>query len=112
MSDVALDSSRLPPSLSGALRRFGRSDRRFRWLTLSAAWLVLLIFIGIIASLSQGASLAFRTFGLGFFTSTNWNPVTEKFGAFPAIYGTVVSSALAMLVAVPVGIGVAIFLTE
>jgi phosphate transport system permease protein len=112
MADVALDTSRLPPSLSGALRRFGRSDRRFRWLTLSAAWLVLLIFIGIIASLSQGAALAFKTFGFGFFTTTVWNPVTEKFGAFPAIYGTVVTSALAMLVAVPVGIGIAIFLTE
>jgi phosphate transport system permease protein len=112
MADVALPSSRLPPSLTAALRRFGRSDARFRWLTLAAAWLVLLIFIGIIASLWQGAWPAFRTFGFGFFTGTVWNPVTEKFGAFPAIYGTLVTSALAMMVAVPVGIGIAIFLTE
>jgi phosphate transport system permease protein len=112
MADVALPSSRLPSTLSSALRRFGRSDRRFRWLTLAAAWLVLLIFIGIIASLWQGAWPAFKTFGFGFFTASVWNPVTEKFGAFPAIYGTVVTAALAMLIAVPVGIGIAIFLTE
>ncbi len=112
MADVAVLHSRLPSSLTAALRRFGRSDRRFRWLTLVAAWLVLLIFGGIIASLWQGAWPAFRTFGWGFFTGTVWNPVTEKFGAFPAIYGTLLTSALAMLIAVPIGIGIAIFLTE
>jgi phosphate transport system permease protein len=74
--------------------------------------LVLLIFVGIIGSLWQGAWPAFRTFGAGFFTHTVWNPVTEKFGAFPAIYGTLITSAIAMLIAVPVGIGIAIFLTE
>jgi phosphate transport system permease protein len=112
MADVALTSSRLPQSLTAALRRFGRSDRRFRWLTLTAAWLVLLTFIGIIASLWQGAWPAFQAFGFNFFISSAWNPVTEKFGAWPEIYGTVVTSAIAMLIAVPVGIGVAIFLTE
>jgi phosphate transport system permease protein len=113
MTDIAISSSsRLPLSLSAALIRFGRSDRRFRLLTLSAAWLVLLIFVGIIGSLWQGAWPAFRTFGVGFFTHTVWNPVTEKFGAFSPIYGTLVTSAIAMLVAVPVGIGIAIFLTE
>jgi phosphate transport system permease protein len=112
MADVALTSSRPPSSLTSVLRRFGRSDRRFRWLTLTAAWLVLLIFIGIIASLWQGAWPAFQTFGVNFFTSSAWNPVTGKFGAWPEIYGTVVTSAIAMLIAVPVGIGIAIFLTE
>ena len=112
MTDVTLPSTRLPKPQHAALRRFGRSDRRFRWLTLAAAWLVLLIFVGIIASLWQGAWPAFRQFGFSFFTSSAWNPVTEKFGAFPEIFGTVVTSALAMLIAVPVGIGVAIFLTE
>lgn len=112
MADVAIPSSRMPPSLTAALIRFGRSDRRFRLLTLSAAWLVLLIFAGIIGALWRGAWPAFRTFGFGFFTGSVWNPVTEKFGAFPAIYGTVITSAIAMLIAVPVGIGIAIFLTE
>jgi phosphate transport system permease protein len=112
MADVAIPVSRLPPSLSVALARLGRRDRRFRLLTLSAAWLVLLIFAGIIGALWQGAWPAFRTFGFGFFSQSVWNPVTEKFGAFPAIYGTVITSAIAMLIAVPVGIGIAIFLTE
>jgi phosphate transport system permease protein len=112
MANAVIASSRQAPSLSSALVRFGRSDRRFRFLTLSAAWLVLLIFAGIIASLWQGAWPAFRTFGPGFLSHSVWNPVTEKFGAFPAIYGTLVTSAIAMLIAVPVGIGIAIFLTE
>jgi len=97
---------------SGTWERFGRSDARFRALTLAAACLVLLIFVGIIIALGTGAWPALKTFGVGFLTSTAWNPVTERFGAFPAIYGTLVTSALAMLIAVPVGIGIAIFLTE
>ena len=112
MADAALAPSHFPPTLSSALRRFKRSDSRFRYLTLAAAWLVLLIFIGIIASLWQGAAPAFKAFGFDFVVTSKWNPVTEKFGAWPLIYGTVVTSAIAMLIAVPVGIGVAIFLTE
>jgi phosphate transport system permease protein len=112
MADIALTANRTPGSLTAALKRFGRNDARFRRLTWAAALLVLLVFIGIIFGLTQGAWLALKTFGFGFLTSTAWNPVTEKFGAFPAIYGTVLTSALAMVVAVPVGIGIAIFLTE
>ena len=55
---------------------------------------------------------AWRAFGFGFFTSESWNPVTEKFGALPAIYGTVVTSFIAMLIGVPVSLGIAVFLTE
>jgi phosphate transport system permease protein len=55
---------------------------------------------------------ALRTFGFDFLTTESWNPVTEKFGALPAIYGTLVTSAIAMIFAVPVGLGIAIFLTE
>ncbi len=99
-----------PPS--APLTRFGRNDAIFRWFTFGAACLVVLVFVGLIAALGQGSWLALHTFGFGFLTSTAWNPVTEKFGALPAIYGTLISSALAMLIAVPVGIGTAIFLTE
>jgi phosphate transport system permease protein len=81
-------------------------------MTLGAALLVVAIFAGIMISLISGAWLALRTFGWSFLTTSVWNPVTEKFGAFAAIYGTVVSSAIAMLIAVPLGIGIAIFLTE
>jgi phosphate transport system permease protein len=81
-------------------------------MTLSSALLVVAIFAGLMVSLISGSWLALHTFGWGFLTNSVWNPVTEKFGAFAAIYGTVVSSAIAMLIAVPLGIGIAIFLTE
>ena len=113
MADVALSENIASvPSRAAALKRFGRSDSRFRAMTLGAALLVVAIFVGIMISLVSGAWLALRTFGWGFLTTSVWNPVTEKFGAFAAIYGTVMSSALAMLIAVPLGIGIAIFLTE
>ncbi|HEY7979579.1 MAG TPA: phosphate ABC transporter permease subunit PstC [Rhizomicrobium sp.] len=99
-------------SREAALKRFGRSDTRFRLMTLSAALLVVAIFAGLMVSLISGSWLALHTFGWSFLTNSVWNPVTEKFGAFAAIYGTLVSSALAMLIAVPLGIGIAIFLTE
>jgi phosphate transport system permease protein len=111
-SEVVEDLAAAGRERRAALVRFNRSDLRFRSLTQLAAFLVVAIFVGIIVTLGIGAAPAFRAFGWGFFTSTTWNPVTEKFGAFPAIYGTLVTSLLAMIVAVPVGIGIAIFLTE
>ncbi len=95
-----------------AAKRFAFSDNFFRRLTQSAALAVLLILGGVIASLVKGSIPAFQAFGLGFFTNQIWNPVTEKFGALAPIYGTVVTSAIAMVIAVPLGIGVAVFLTE
>jgi len=112
MVDIALAEEFAAPARSAALRRFGRSDARFRAITLGAALTVVAIFVGIMISLISGSWLALSTFGWGFLTTSVWNPVTEKFGAFAAIYGTLVSSALAMLIAVPLGIGIAIFLTE
>jgi phosphate transport system permease protein len=93
-------------------RRVGRGDARFRLLTQGAALAVLIIFAGLIVSLAIGAWAAVRAFGFTFLTNQNWNPVTEHFGALASVYGTLVTSALAMLIAVPVGIGIAIFLTE
>lgn len=97
---------------AAALRRFNRADSGFRWLTIVAAWVVLAIFAGLMFSLVDGAWPALKQFGFGFLITESWNPVTQKFGALAPIYGTIVTSALAMLVAVPVGIGIAIFLTE
>jgi len=71
---------------------------------------VLLVFL--VWELWSGARLAIGEFGLGFLTSSEWDPVTGQFGALPLIFGTVVSSALALLIAVPLSLGVAIFLTE
>jgi phosphate transport system permease protein len=73
---------------------------------------VLLILGGVILSLSIGAWPALKTFGFSFLTEQRWNPVTEKFGALAAIYGTIVTSSIAMLIAVPVGLLITLFLTE
>jgi phosphate transport system permease protein len=87
-------------------------DARFHGLTAVAAIVVVGIFGGVIVSLVIGATPAFQKFGFGFLSSEAWNPVAENFGAAASIYGTIITSALAMLIAVPVGIGIAIFLTE
>jgi len=102
-----MDSSRLT-----AARRFSRKDRFFHRLTQAAALAVLAVLVGVLISLLIGAAPAFGTFGLSFLWTESWNPVTEKFGALAPIYGTLVTSAVAMIVAVPIGIGIATFLTE
>jgi phosphate transport system permease protein len=112
MVDAALTEALVAEDRSASVRRFSRGDMRFRLLTQLAALAVLAIFIGVLASLGLGAMPAVKAFGFGFLTSEKWNPVTEKFGALAAIYGTLVTSTIAMLVAVPTGIGIAIFLTE
>ncbi len=116
MSEVALSAtSQIKSSDSGrhqALRRFMIAEGTFRIATLSAAILVLIILSGVILSLVIGSIPAFRQFGFGFLSTQSWNPVTEKFGAIAPIYGTVVTSIIAMVIGVPVGLGIAIFLTE
>jgi phosphate transport system permease protein len=97
---------------STTLKRFIATDAFFRYITRTAAITVLAILFGVFLSLALGAWPAFRAFGLDFLTAQTWNPVTDKFGALPPIYGTIVTSLIAMLIAVPVGIGIAIFLTE
>ena len=87
-------------------------DAVFRTLTFLFALLVLLILGGVIVALVEGAIPALRTFGFSFVFSEVWNPVTEKFGALAPIYGTLVTSAIAMVVGIPVAFGVAVFITE
>src|SRR5712675_778545 len=111
MVDLALSHDVTSPS-SARLRSSYRNDRLFHRLTLGCAVLVVVMFVGIIWSLTAGAWPAIRAFGLPFLWTQAWNPVTEKFGALAPIYGTLVTSAIAMLFAVPIGIGIAIFLTE
>jgi phosphate transport system permease protein len=94
------------------LRLFRTGDRLFHGLTLVAAIVVLILLGGVMASLAYGAWPALSTFGLDFVTTESWNPVKERFGALAPIYGTVLTSLIAMLIAVPVAIGIAIFLTE
>jgi phosphate transport system permease protein len=95
-----------------ALDRFRLGDEVFRQLTRAAAVGVLLLLSGVIVSLIDGSIPAIKAFGLGFLISERWNPVTEIFGALPAIYGTILTSFIAMLIAVPVGLLIAFFLSE
>jgi len=87
-------------------------DRLFRGITRFFAFVVLALVLAILLSLLVEAMPALKKFGFGFITSTEWNPVTEKFGAAVAIFGTLVTSFIALLIAVPVSFGIAIFITE
>jgi phosphate transport system permease protein len=98
--------------LAKALVGFKLRDNAFRLLTLATAWTVLVLLGGVIAALVVGSIPAIRAFGLNFLSTETWNPVTEQFGAMAAIYGTVVTSIIAMAIAVPSALGIAIFLTE
>ena len=97
---------------SSALRRHTLWDAVLRNATRTAAITVLLLLSGVIITLIDGSWLAFKTFGFGFLTTEKWNPVTEKFGALAPIYGTVVTSIIAMVIGIPISIGIAIFITE
>jgi phosphate transport system permease protein len=97
---------------SKTLRGFRRGDRAFKIITLASAIAVLVLLAGVILSLLHGSLPAWKAFGLEFLTSESWNPVKDKFGALPAIYGTLLTSFIAMLIGVPVSLGIAIFLTE
>jgi phosphate transport system permease protein len=115
MADVALTDANATAELAAraeVTRRASEGDARFHFLTWAAAAAVLLIFAGVIASLVIGAIPAFKAFGFSFLVSSAWDPTSDEFGGLPSIFGTLVTSALAMLLAVPIGIGVAIFLTE
>jgi len=87
-------------------------DNGFRNLTRLLAGLIAALLLGILLTVLGGAGEAIQHFGLGFITNSDWDPVTEQYGAFVAIYGTLVSSLLALLFAIPLGVGTAIFITE
>ena len=116
MTDVALQGGTVrvadAPSRAKALAKLRLSDKIFQALTRLAALFVLLLLSGVIVALIIGSLPALQTFGFEFITSQRWNPVTEKFGALAPIYGTIVTSFIAMLIAVPVGLLIAMFLTE
>jgi phosphate transport system permease protein len=95
-----------------ALSRLRLTDAGFFQITRAAAALVLLLLGGVIVALIDGSLPAFRAFGLGFLVTERWNPVTEIFGALAPIYGTLITSIIAMAIAVPLGILIAMFLTE
>src|SRR5204862_5373906 len=93
-----------PPS------RFG--DKAFYWLTLSMAFVVVLLVILIGSELGQDSWQAIQKFGFRFVATSTWDPVAEEFGALPFIYGTAVSSLIALIIPVPLTIPRAVYLTD
>jgi phosphate transport system permease protein len=112
--------AQMEESLSGALqpqpperrRRAPWADAVFAVAANGAAWLTLLLLAGIIASLVMGAAPAIQEYGLSFLWRAEWDPVEDKYGGLVMIYGTLATSAIALLIAVPVSFGIALFLTE
>ncbi len=97
---------------SVSLERRSYGDRIFRWLLTITAVVVPVLLGFLVWELWTGARPAVHAFGFDFITSSAWDPVAEQFGALPLIYGTLFSSFIALLIAVPLSLGVAIFLTE
>ena len=108
MSAIALPAAEIDARAS----RDVRADTRFRWIVGSAGVFVLVSLVAAALSMLWGGRLAFQTFGLKFLWTDAWDPVGQNFGALVPIYGTVVTAFLAMLIAVPVSFGIAMFLTE
>lgn len=98
-------------ALSGFFRS-QRSDTLFRWVTLSAGALILLILLAMALEMARTSEESFARTGWAFVVRSEWNPVTEEFGALAFVVGTLASSALALLLAGPLGIGVAVWLAE
>ena len=113
---ITLDTTIKPDVDQAALHATMRMQRFqdfvFHKTTLLFAASVLLVLAGIIIYLIQGAAPAFRHFGAGFITSSEWDPVNDEYGALIAIFGTVVTSVIALLIAFPISFGIALFLTE
>ena len=116
MSALALVRSEGPaPAPEARARRLQRlrvRETAFRILTRGAAVAVLVLLGGVLVALLHGAAPALRAFGLSFLIVESWNPVTERFGALAPIFGTLVTSLIALLIALPIGLGIAIFLAE
>jgi phosphate transport system permease protein len=87
-------------------------DSVFKWAAFAAALVILALIALVGLELYYGARLAIPKFGLGFLASSEWDPVSDRYGALPFIFGTLVSSLLALLIAVPLGVAAALFLTE
>ena len=98
--------------LATRARRDASAERIFKGIFAGAGWLVMILLIGAAASMLWGGREAFSTFGLRFLTDSEWDPVLHKFGALVPIYGTLITALIAMIIAVPVSFGIALFLTE
>src|ERR1700752_2994433 len=109
-SSPSTETERSAPALMAPPSRFG--DKAFEWLTLAMALAVVALVFLVGWQLARGSSMAIRRFGFHFLSTSTWDPVAEQFGALPFIYGTLVSSAIALIIAVPLSIATAAYLTE
>ena len=109
---VAADRARLSWRARQFVRKLRHGDEFAHLITLLAAASIIVVTVMLVYQLFLNSALPRHKFGFEFFMGRTWDPVSEEFGALPFIYGTVVSSALALLVAVPLGVGAAIFLSE
>lgn len=114
MATTILPDAPAPAPADGASTLLGsrRGDRLFRGVLTVAALAVPVLMAFLVYELYVGAELAIHRYGLGFVTGNVWDPVAEEFGAGPLIFGTLLSSLLALVIAVPLSLGVAIYLTE
>lgn len=100
------------PPPAGPVRTGPMADRLFGWAAKGAALLTLALLAGILFSLVAGAWPAIEKYGLGFLTRSVWDPVQNEYGGLVMIYGTIATSVIALVIAVPVSFGIALFLTE
>ncbi|MCL2011646.1 MAG: phosphate ABC transporter permease subunit PstC [Cystobacterineae bacterium] len=100
------------PRLSHVAGGKNIGDGVFKWMTAGFAATAILVLAAMLIQMTRASTLSLQRFGLGFLTEKEWDPVHEIFGAFPFIFGTVVSSVIALLLVIPVALGVAIFLSE
>jgi phosphate transport system permease protein len=112
MTDIAARPDNMDARNAKWARGQSALDGGFRGTTLLFAAVVLILLGGVIVALIDGAWLAWSTYGLKFITTEAWNPVTENFGALAPIYGTVVTSTIAMIIGIPLSFGIAVFITE
>jgi phosphate transport system permease protein len=112
MATPATLSARSQPGARSFFSRLTSGDEIARLLTLAFATVIVLVTVAVVWELWIHSAVARQKFGLGFLTSSDWDPVNKLFGSLPFIYGTVITSAVALLIAVPLGVGAAIFLAE
>jgi phosphate transport system permease protein len=110
--DLNTDKSTFGGGPPARQRRMPWGDAAFALLAHGAAWLTLSVLVGIIISLVVGAWPAIHEYGLSFLWRSDWDPVNDKYGGLVMIYGTIATSVIALLIAVPVSFGIALFLTE
>ena len=113
MNTEVAPTSVSPASVGGRTQSGSRTaDRIFRLMCLAGAMAVGVLLVLVLWQLVKGSQLSLHKFGWKFFTGKTWDPVTEEFDALPFIFGTIVSSVIALLIAVPLGVGTAIYLTD